>query len=327
MIISKTPYRISFFGGASDYPEWFKKDGNKGEVISVTIDKYVYLSIRELKSFFGYKFRLSYSKIEETNYYNHIKHKALKALIKHYKPKVGLEIHYDGDLPARSGMGSSSSFTVGAINAYYNLINKKINKKKLADESINFEQKILNENVGIQDQLAASYGGFNLMTFTNQKFNIKNFDIKKKFFKNLNKNLFLIYTGQQRFANEIANSFVNKLDNSKKKNILKILEHVKLAKKIIKNESLDDFGYLLNETWEEKKKLSGLISNEIIDDMYKLGIKNGSLGGKLLGAGNGGFMLFYVPKEKHKKFTFAFRKFINISFNFTKEGSTIIFKN
>ena len=327
MIISKTPYRISFFGGGSDYPEWFKKKNNFGEVISTTIDKFVFLSIRELHSFFGYKFRLSYSKIEETNYYNHIQHKALKGLIKHYKPKTGLEIHYDGDLPARSGMGSSSSFTVGAINAYYNLINKKIDKKKLAEESINFEHKILNENVGVQDQLAASYGGFNLMTFTNKKLNIKKFNIKKTFFKNLNKNLFLIYTGQQRFSSEIASSFINKLDKSKKKNILNILKHVSEAKKIIKNESLDDFGFLLNETWEEKKKLSQLISNELIDDIYKLGIKNGSLGGKLLGAGNGGFMLFYVPEENHKKFAFAFRKFINIPFNFTQEGSTIIFKN
>lgn len=327
MIISKTPYRISFFGGGSDYPEWFRKEGHYGEVISTTIDKYVYLSIRELKSYFGYKYRLSYSSIEEANSYSNIKHKALKGLIKHYKPKIGLEIHYDGDLPSRSGMGSSSSFTVGAINAYNNLIGKKINKKKLALDSINFEHKILNEAVGIQDQISASYGGFNLIYFNGKKLKMKKFDLKENFFKILNSNLFLVYTGQQRFASQVAKSFIKTISKSKKKNIVKILDHVKKAKKMIKNKLPDDFGSLLNETWHEKKKLSSIISNEKIDEVYELGMQNGSLGGKLLGAGNGGFLLFYVPKEKHGKFTYAFKKFIITPFNFSNSGSEIIFKN
>jgi D-glycero-alpha-D-manno-heptose-7-phosphate kinase len=327
MIISKTPYRISFFGGGSDYPEWFRKEGHYGEVISSTIDKYVYLSIRELYPYFGYRYRMSYSSIEEANNYSDIKHKALRGLIKHFKPKIGLEIHYDGDLPSRSGMGSSSSFTVGAINAYNTLIGRKINKKILALDSINFEQKILKEVVGIQDQISASYGGFNLIYFNSKIFNVKKFDINKNFFRNLNSNLFLVYTGQQRFSNQVTKSFIEKITKSKKKHILKILEHVKEAKKIIKNKSPDDFGSLLNETWHEKKELSSIISNEKIDEIYKLGIQNGSLGGKLLGAGNGGFLLFYVPKEKHGKFAFALKKFIIVPFNFSNIGSEIIYKN
>ena len=324
MIISKTPYRISFFGGGSDYPEWFKKKDNFGEVISTTIDKYVYLSIRELTPFFGYKYRLSYSKIELINDYKDIEHKALKGLIKHYKPNTGLEIHYVGDLPARSGMGSSSAFTVGAIKAYTNLLNKKIDKKKLALDSINFEQKVLKETVGVQDQIASSYGGFNLITFKNEKFKVSPFNLNEKFFKDLNNNLFLIYTGQQRFATKIADTFVNKLEKSKKKNILKILQYVNDAKNIIKNKALDDFGSLLNESWEEKKKLSPVISNEKIDYLYKLGMQNGSLGGKLLGAGNGGFILFYVPLKHHVRFKRKFKNLISVPFKFTKSGSEII---
>ena len=256
MIITKTPYRISFFGGGSDYPEWFKKKGNFGEVISTTIDKYVYLTIRELTPFFGYKYRLSYSKIEVTNDYNDIEHKAIKGLIKHYKPNTGLEIHYVGELPARSGMGSSSSFSVGLLKSFNAMIDKKITTKQLALDSINLEHNILKEAVGCQDQVAAAYGGFNQISFLKNGFKIKKFDIHKRYFSKLNQNFFLIYSGQQRYAHKVVNTYVKKLNSTKEKHILKILDHVDLAKKIIANESLDDFGYLLNETWLEKKKLA-----------------------------------------------------------------------
>lgn len=327
MIISKTPYRISFFGGGSDYPEWFAQKYRFGEVISSTIDKHVYISIRELRPFFGFKYRLSYSKIEETNLVKDIQHKVIKALLSHYNSKIGLEIHYDGDLPSKSGMGSSSSFTVGLINSYFAIQNKKISKKDLALKSIELERDILKESVGVQDQISLSYGGFNIIRFNKENFSVKKLNIEENFYKNLNKNFFLIYTGQQRFAHIVANSFIRKLNKSKEKVILKILDHVNEAKNIIKKKKLDDFGNLLNETWEEKKKLSSLITNEKIDEIYSLGIKSGSLGGKLLGAGNGGFLLFYVPKKNHEKFNFVFRKFIKIPFKFTQEGSEIIFKN
>ena len=254
MIISKTPYRISFFGGGSDYPEWFNKENNYGEVISTTIDKYVYISIRELKPFFGFKYRLSYSKIEEANILKNIDHKAIKGMLKFYKPKKGLEIHYDGDLPSKSGMGSSSSFSVGLLKTFNAIINKKITTKQLALDSINLEHNILKEAVGCQDQVAAAYGGFNQISFLKNRFKIKKFDINKKFFSKLNQNFFLIYSGQQRYAHKVVNTFVKKLNSTKEKHILKILDHVDLAKKIIANEYLDDFGYLLNETWQEKKK-------------------------------------------------------------------------
>mgnify|MGYP006092407969 CR=1 FL=1 len=327
MIISKTPYRISFFGGGSDYPEWFKKESNFGEVISTTIDKYVYLSIRELTPFFGYKYRFSYSKIEVTNDYKDIEHKALKGLIKHYKPNTGLEIHYAGDLPAKSGMGSSSSFSVGLLKTYNAIIDKKITTKQLALDSINLEQNILKEAVGCQDQVAAAYGGFNQISFSKNGFKIKKFDIHKRYFSKLNQNFFLIYSGQQRYAHEVVNTFIKKLNSTKEKHILKILDHVDLAKKIIANESLDDFGYLLNETWQEKKKISPIISNNKINEIYNLGIKSGSLGGKLLGAGNGGFILFYVPKKNHKKFIKNFKSFIDVKFKFSDKGSEIIYNN
>lgn len=327
MIISRTPYRISFFGGGSDYPEWFKTKNNFGEVISTTIDKYVYISIRELKPYFGFKYRLSYSKIEETNFFENIDHKAIKGMLKFYKPKKGLEIHYDGDLPSKSGMGSSSSFSVGLLNTFYETINKNKSTKQLALDSINLEHNILKEAVGCQDQVAAAYGGFNHIKFLKNGFKIKKFDINKNYFTKLNQNFFLIYTGQQRYAHKVVNTFVRKLNSTKEKHILKILDHVNLAKKIIKNESLDDFGYLLNETWHEKKKISPIVSNNKINEIYDLGIKSGSLGGKLLGAGNGGFILFYVPKKNQKKFIKNFKNFIDVKFKFSNVGSEILYKN
>lgn len=327
MIITKTPYRISFFGGGSDYPEWFNKKNNFGEVISTTIDKYVYLSIRELKPFFGFNYRLSYSKIEEANFLKEIDHKAIKGMLEYYKPKKGLEIHYDGDLPSKSGMGSSSSFSVGLIKAYNEFTKKNLTTKKLAFDSINLEHKILKEAVGCQDQVAAAYGGFNSIKFLKKKFILKKFDINKRYFKRLNNNLILIYTGKQRYAHEVVNTFITKLNSSKEKHIIKILEHVNLAKKIISQENLDDFGYLLNETWLEKKKISPIISNKKIDEIYSLGIKNGALGGKLLGAGNGGFLLFYVPVKNQSKFINKFKKFIRVNFNFSDKGSQVIYNN
>lgn len=327
MIISKTPYRISFFGGGSDYPEWFNNPGYYGEVISTTINKYIYLSIRELPPFFGIKYRFSYSKIEETNNIKKIQHKALRGLINFYKPKQGLEIHYDGDLPSKSGMGSSSSFTVGAINSYLNFNGLKLNKNELARKSIDFEHKVLKETVGVQDQIAASFGGFNIIKINNNGFKIKNLNHNKKFLKKLNDNLFLIYTGQSRYAHKIANSFVKNLSYSKKENIEKILNHVEQAKKIIHSGSTDDFGSLLNDTWQEKKKLSKIISNSGIDHIYDLAMKNGSLGGKLLGAGSGGFLLFYVPLNKQENFKKKFKNYIKIPFKFSTEGSSIIYKD
>jgi len=323
MIITKTPYRISFFGGGSDYPEWYLKHG--GEVISSTIDKYIYLSCRNLPPFFDHKHRIVWSKVELVNNIKQIKHKAVKEMLIHLKIKNGLEIHYDGDLPARSGMGSSSVFVVGLMHLLKSFHGIKITKKNLAKKCIFFEQKILKEIVGSQDQIAASYGGFNKIIFKkNGGFSVIPISNKKRL-QELNKNLLLVYTGIKRTAHDIAASYIKKLQKSKKNHILKISSFVKESEKILKYGDLNDFGKLLHESWLEKKSLSSSISNSYIDDIYKDAIKKGALGGKLLGAGGGGFLLFYVPYFRQKNFIKYFNKLVNVPFRFSSKGSEIMF--
>ena len=327
MIISKTPYRISFFGGGSDYPSWYLKNG--GSTLSTTIDKYIYISCRYLPPFFEHKYRIVWSHIEIVKELNQIKHRAVREMLKYFKIKNGLEIHYDGDLPARSGMGSSSVFVVGLMNLFNSYQGKKITNKMLAKKSIYFEQKILNDCVGSQDQIAAAYGGFNKITFKiGGEFNVRRISIKKKVLKKLNSNLMLLYTGFKRTAHDIAKSYVNKLSKSKKSHIIEICSFVKESEKLLKEgNNLNDFGKLLHESWREKKSLSSSISNSSIDDIYNTAMKKGALGGKLLGAGGGGFLLMYVPQPRQKNLLKHFDKLINVPFKFSSQGSKILFKN
>ena len=325
MIISKTPYRISFFGGGSDYPNWFNKF--TGQVLSTTINKHIYISCRFLPNFFNHKYRIVWSKIENVKDINQIQHRAVKTLLKHLKIKQGMEIHYDGDLPARSGMGSSSCFAVGLIKALYKIKNKDLSKNELARKTIHFEQKIMKEVVGSQDQTITSYGGFNKIIFSkNNKIQVKKISFNKNI-RSLNKNLVLIYTGINRTAHKIANTYVKKLTKSKKYQIEKIMSYVNEGKKILESGNVDDFGRLLNNSWHEKKSLSNLITNKKIDELYDEAIRYGALGGKLLGAGGGGFLLMYMSKENAKKFFKRHKSIINIPFNFTKDGSQIILNN
>ena len=325
MFISKTPYRVSFFGGGTDYPIWFNKFG--GEVISTTIDKYLFLSCRDTGPYFK-NFRVIYSKIENTKNINKIKLKVVKEALKLFKIKKGIEIHYNGHIPARTGMGSSSSFAVGLINLLSAYRNVNLSKKLLAQKSINFEHKILRENVGFQDQVAASYGGFNNISFQkNSKFKIQNYDIEKKYFKSLNNNLILVYTGIRRSANQIAKSYLELMINEKKKDMFEIMSHTKEAKKIIENHKIDEFGLLLNETWKLKRGIGKMITNSKIDYIYNEGMKQGAKGGKLLGAGAGGFLLFCIQKEKQNKFLSNLKNISKIKFKFTNEGSKIIYKD
>ena len=333
MIISKTPYRISFFGGGSDYPNWYLKNG--GSVISSTINKYIYISCRELPPYFNHKHRVVYSIVEEVKKVDEIKHRvvkhAIKNILKRKNSNLGLEIHYDGDFPSRTGMGSSSSFVVGLLNVLNNFFNKNVSKKYLADQSINLEQKILKEVVGSQDQIASSFGGFNEITFNkNGKYIINPLLTKKTDLERLEKNLILIFAGVRKnygTANDIAKTFVNKLTTEKKKNIFEIMEHTKMAKKLLKSKSFDEFGLLLNETWKLKKDLSSSVSNSRINDIYEYGIKNGAKGGKLLGAGGSGFFLFYVPTSKRNFFIKKFKDLIRVPFKFEKNGTKIIFND
>ena len=324
MIISKTPYRISFFGGGSDYPNWFNR--YTGKVLSTTINKHIYISCRFLPNFFNHKYRIVWSKIENVKNVNQIEHLAVKNLLKHLKFNKGLEIHYDGDLPARSGMGSSSCFTVGLMKALEEIKERNISKKYLAQKSIYFEQKIMNEIVGSQDQIAASYGGFNKITFKKNNFRLKKIKNNKSIQK-LENNLVLIYTGIHRTAHKIAASYSKKLTTEKKIYINKIISLVDEGEKLINSGNIDGFGELLNNAWHLKKKLSNSITNKKIDQLYQLLIKNGAMGGKLLGAGGGGFLLMYVEKKFRKKFLKKLPNLINIPFKFSSEGSKIIFKN
>ena len=326
MIISKTPYRISFFGGGSDYPDWYLKYG--GEVLSSTINKHIYITCRYLPPFFKHKHRIVWSKLERVKTTNEIKHDSVRELLKLLKIKKGMEIHYDGDLPARSGMGSSSCFVVGLINTIKALKGININKRELATESIIFEQKILKEVVGSQDQIAAAYGGFNKIKFFSDG-NFKVYPIKSINNKEhrLNENFVLLYTGIKRTAHHIAKSYVKKLAKGKRNEIFQIIEYVKEGEILLNNRNYDDFGRLLHESWLRKKSLSSKITNSAIDDIYNSAIKRGALGGKLLGAGGGGFLLLYVPKNKQKNFFKHFNKFIHIPFNFENVGSKIIFKH
>ena len=322
MIISKTPYRISFFGGGSDYPDWYRK--YPGAVLSTTIDKYIYITLRDLPNFFEHKYRIVWSKVETVNSINQIKHNAVRNLLKEFKVKSGLEIHYDGDLPARSGMGSSSCFVVGLAKVLFKYINKNISDKQLADFSINFEQKIMREIVGSQDQTATVYGGFNRINFHKKKITVKEIKNKKNLQK-LNKNLMLIYSGVQRNAPEVAKKYVNTLTKKNKNKIKKLIEHVELGEKILNSGTIDDFGHLLDEAWFYKKEISNNISNTKIDEIYNLAKSCGALGGKLLGAGGGGFLLFYI-NEINKKNFLSNSDLVEIPFNFSPNGSKIIFE-
>ncbi len=325
MIISKTPYRISFFGGGSDYPSWYNK--YSGSVLSTSIDKHIYITCRFLPKFFDHKYRIVWSKIENVQNIKDIKHPIVKNLLNHLKIKDGLEIHYDGDLPASSGMGSSSAFTVGLINGLYNLLNKKITNYEIAKKAINFEQQVMKETVGSQDQLATAVGGFNKIIFNkNNKFKI----IPKKNDNNINhleNNLLLIYTGKKRIAQDVAKKYSGKLTTINKKYIDTMVQHVAEGEKIIKGNNIDDFGKLLHSAWLTKKKLSTHISSPKLDDMYDYVIQRGALGGKLLGAGGGGFFLFYMRSELKKSFLKKNKKLINVPFKFSNRGTEILFKD
>lgn len=324
MIITRTPYRVSLIGGGSDYPQWYRKYG--GETISFTIDKYLYISLRKLEKFFNHSIRISYSSLEEVNSFNKIQHPSVRETLKYFNLK-NIEIHYDGDLPARVGMGSSSAFTVGLILAISKYNNKKVSKEKLASQAIFIEQNLVKEIVGSQDQVIASYGGIRNTIFNkNGKIISKVLKISKKTKKKLENNLFLIFTGITREAQKVASTYVNNIED-KKKLIEKNQELLKKMKKSLLSNKLNDIGIILNESWILKKKFSNKVSNNFIDKLYNKGIKSGATGGKLLGAGGGGFILFYVPKKNHKSFLKKFNKDVVISLKIENKGSTAIYSN
>lgn len=327
MIISKTPYRISFFGGGTDYPAWL--DNNKGEVLSTTINKYIYLTCRLRERYFDKNFRIIWSKLENVPKITDIEHNAVRNIFINLKVNKPLELHYDGDMPAQSGVGSSSTFVVGLTHILYSIQGKKISKNFLAKKSIFFEQSILKETVGLQDQVAASYGGFNNIIFNKRNFTVKKFKFKENQKRKLNSNLIIMYLGHRKTtANQIAKSYINNLNLKKNhKKLISIYESVSIAKKLLLSGKLDDFGRLIGEVWEKKREIGDNISNNFIDNIYKNALRKGALGGKLLGAGGGGFFLFYVKKKKQSEFKHFFKKFIFTDFEFDNLGSQILYND
>ncbi len=325
MVISRTPFRISFFGGGTDYPAWYRKNG--GTVLATTINKYCYLNARYLPPFFGYKYRIAYnSKIENCKTINQILHPSVREVIRFLKIHRGLEIHYDADLPGRSGLGSSSAFTVGLLHALYALRGHISSKRILAKESIYLEQKVLKETVGSQDQVLASYGGFNLITFHKDgEITIKPMTISSQRTQELQNHLMLFYTGIMRTASDIAKSYVDNI-KSRQKQLDRMHELVSDAFEVLTSKKdIKDFGKLLNESWQHKRALSSTVSNPKIDGLYDRAISTGALGGKLIGAGGGGFILLFVPPQYQAKVREEFKKLIYVPFQFEYGGSQIIF--
>jgi D-glycero-alpha-D-manno-heptose-7-phosphate kinase len=325
MIISRTPLRISFFGGGTDYPIWYEK--NRGITLSTTINKYAYITLRELPPFFEFKHRIRYFMKEEVNSFEEIKHPVVREALKIFQLKKGLEIVHTADLPARSGLGSSSTFTVGLLMALYAMSNKYVTKRELALNAINLEQNIIGEAVGSQDQTIAAFGGFNIIDYNKSKtFQVQEVIISEEKLKSLEENLLLCFTGFSRTAEDIAKLQIASTDHNEKKLNL-MLDIANQAKEVLydKNISVDEFGKLLNEQWYIKKKLTKLISNNKIDNIYDAAIKAGAIGGKLLGAGGGGFILFYAKKENHKKIKEFLKDKLFVPFRFEKTGSQIIY--
>ena len=323
MVITKTPYRISFFGGGTDLNQWFKDNG--GAVISTTIDKYCYITCRYLPRFFEHKYRFVYSQIEDVINIKDINHPAIRGILEFLDWNDGIEVHHDGDLPARSGLGSSSSFTVGMLNALYALRGNHISKDELAKKAIYVEQEVLKENVGLQDQIAASFGGFNKIEFYDENsYKVSPIIIPENNLNTLQDNLLLFYTGISRFASDVEKSKIKNF-KSKKNELTKIHEMVDISIQILNNENgdINDFGKMLHETWKYKKSLSKMVSNSQVDKIYDIAKKNGAFGGKLLGAGGGGFILFYAPRENHNKIISALNKLIHVPFRFENSGTKV----
>lgn len=327
MVITKTPYRISFFGGGSDLPAWYLEHG--GAVLSTSIDKYCYITLRHLPRFFDHTHRFVYSEIESVNDIQEIRHPAIRGALIAMNWKEGIEMHHDGDLPARSGLGSSSSFSVGFINALYALKGLRRSPRDLALEAIYIEQNVIGEPVGSQDQIAAAYGGFNKISFLKSNdFKVDPLILPGKRLQELSDHLLLFYSGQSRFSAKIEMDKVASMRASSR-HFEKIHDSVEEAIDILANPAKDicNIGILLDRMWSEKKLLSSLVSNDRIDHIYKIAKAEGALGFKVLGAGGGGFCLVFARPDDHDKLKSALKDFLEIPFRFENQGSVVTLYN
>jgi D-glycero-alpha-D-manno-heptose-7-phosphate kinase len=324
MVISRTPFRVSFFGGGTDYPAWYRENG--GAVLGAAIDKYCYITCRYLPPFFEHRLRVVYSKIETCQSAAEVAHPVVRAVLEKLAVERGLEVHHDGDLPARSGMGSSSAFTVGFLHAMNALLGRWISKETLATEAIYVEQKLLGETVGAQDQIFASFGGFNFIEFLpDDSFRISPLILPKSRLDELTGSLMLFYTGLRRTASEVASTYVANI-GARRAQLTRIRQMVNESLQILTgNGSLDGFGDLLHESWLLKRSLSGAVSSSAVDEIYEAARRAGARGGKLLGAGGGGFMLFYVPPQSRERVKETLKNLIWVPFHLDTGGTQIIF--
>ncbi|TAN45986.1 MAG: kinase [Nitrospirae bacterium] len=325
MIITRTPFRVSFFGGGTDFPAWYREHG--GAVLSTTIDKYSYIHCRKLPPFFDHKHKVVFfSKHEDFNDIDEIVHPAVRETYRFMNVNEGLLVQHDGDLPSHSGLGSSSAFTVGLLNALYALQGKMVNKKRLALEAIHVEQEMIKEAVGSQDQIAVSFGGFNKIVFSANNIEVNPVTISSDNLAHLHSHLMLFFTGFPRFAVEIEKEKIRNLGN--KKHELRSMQRMVESAVDILNDGVngyDDFGRLLHESWLLKKNLSDKVSTSQIDDIYAKAMTAGALGGKILGAGGGGFILFYIVPEKQEQLKSALSPLLHVPFRFDTLGSQVIY--
>lgn len=323
MIITKTPFRISFFGGGTDMKEFFEV--HDGAVLSTTFDKYCYVTVRHLPRFFDYKSQLTYSKIERVTETEEIKHPMVREAMK-YLDMHELVITYDADLPARTGLGTSSSFAVGLLNAFYALRGQYVGKKKLADDAILLERELCHEAGGWQDQIAASFGGLNRVDFTPDGYKVVPVIISPVRKAELNKRLMLFFTGFSRFSAYIQTETKNNIKD-RTNQLLEMKQLVDEAEKVLVDGTvkLDEFGRLLDYTWKLKRQIGSKISTDAIDCLYEKAMRAGALGGKLLGAGGGGFLLFYVPEDRQEKVKKELEDLLYVPFAFEDAGTDIIY--
>ena len=322
MIITKTPFRMSFFGGGTDMPEFF--NNGYGSVISTTFDKYVYVTVRHLPRFFDYSNEVIYSKTERVTNVDDLVHPMVRNAMKMLDMQE-LHLAYDADLPARTGLGTSSSFAVGLLNAFHCLKGQYRSKKELANEAIKLERELCNEAGGWQDQIAASFGSFNRIDFKDNNYHVNPIIISAERKAKLNDNLLLFFTGFTRFSSDIQASTKLTLEE-KKKQLDEMLKLVDDAQDVLENPArdLNDFGRLLDKTWRLKRQTGSQVSTGTIDELYEKGIAAGALGGKLLGAGGGGFLLFYCEKDKQNKVKDALHELMEVPFKFENSGTRVI---
>ena len=325
MIITRTPFRISFLGGGTDYPGWYKENG--GAVLSTTINKYCYLGCRILPPFFEHKYRVVYSQQELVKKISEIDHPSVRTTLDFLKIKDGIEVHHQADLPAKSGLGSSSSFTVGLVNALSAMTGEIKNKRQLALDAIHIEQSLIKENVGSQDQTAAAFGGLNKIDFGGvQEISVQPLILTPTRLESFQSHLMLFFTGLSRDASKIAKEQIKNIQDKNKE--LKIMHSlVDEGSKILSNPRINigEFGKLLNEAWKIKRSLSSKITSPYLDNIYMEGIKAGALGGKLLGAGGGGFILFFAKPELQPKIRKKLKHLLYVPFQFDHLGSQIIY--